>query len=132
MCCLAEVFSAFHSAFGGYIGGLAATIVVMNIFEAAQRSVALHCTCCLGGCGTACLRQGAIQAGGFTCMLQGNLHLRATRTGMRVRVQVLRCCSIGEYKRILEGVSASGKIHTSRDPNVQWPMYCQQSSSNKM
>ena len=47
-----------------------------------------------------------------------------------MRMRVLRCCSIGEYKRILEGVSASGKIHTSRDPNVQWPMYRQQPLSN--
>ena len=46
-----------------------------------------------------------------------------------MRVRLLKCCSIGEYKRILEGVSTLDKIHTIRDPDVQWPMYCQQSSS---
>ena len=46
-----------------------------------------------------------------------------------MKVGLLRCCSIDEYTRILEGVSTSGKIYTIRDPDVQWPMHCQQSSS---
>ena len=68
MCCLAEVFSAFHSAFGGYIGGLAATIVVMNISEAAQPALLYIVPAVLGAVGLhACARGQFKQVGSLAC-----------------------------------------------------------------
>jgi minor histocompatibility antigen H13 len=54
--------SYFKPAFGGYVSGLVATIVVMNVFQAAQPALLYIVPAVLGAVGAAALARGEVTA----------------------------------------------------------------------